>query len=123
MSEGNRAKLQALKILWQARDITGALAKLGELKGASNVSPYLLALEASLIQLQDDENGRHLSDAEQCLLEAHAIDPKDLGVLCDLSHFYDAVMGDAVNAARFAKEFLKVRDRLSEGIEEIANAG
>ena len=114
------AKIHKVKSHYRAHEFEMALTLLRELGDCRKISPYLLAFEATLIQLQP-ANGTILEEAESCLLEAYAINPKDTDVLCELAHYYDAVDDNAQKASQFARLLQFELERLAVGIEEIAN--
>ena len=62
-----------------------------------------------------------MSEAEECLLRAHATDPNYLPALEQLPHFYDAVSPDAAKARAFAAAYLESRKVLEE-LQDIVNS-
>jgi len=119
MTSELHAQIHGVKSLYQAREFEKALRLLRELGDHRKLSPYLLAFEATLIQLQP-ANGTALKEAEDCLLEAYAINPRDTDVLCELTHYYNAVDDNAYKASQFARLLQSELKRLAVGIEDIA---
>ena len=63
-----------------------------------------------------------MSEAEECLLRAHATDPNYLPALEQLPHFYDAVSPDAAKARAFAAAYLEKSRKVLEELQDIVNS-
>jgi hypothetical protein len=82
--------------------------------------PYLLVLQAVLIQAQDTDTPFTLRDAEASLLRAVDVEPGYLLALEELAHYYDAVEPDADKARSYARRYLERGASVLAAMREIA---
>ena len=102
MSQNFQNHVKCVKKLFKDGFFDQAYLDLIALGDARLISPYLLQMEAALIQLSSEAINLELEDAEKCLLDAFSLNKTDIGVLSDLAHFYDVVLPDAAKASEFA---------------------
>jgi len=92
-----------------------ALAKVDVLLLSNPFAVQLYLLHAELIQLQDENTGHTLEDAEASLKRAFEIDPNNFDVLVDLMHFYDVICPNPSKAIEYAT---KVKSLARKALDE-----
>lgn len=101
------------------RDPETALKQIEECLRLAPDCPYHLVKKAVAIQLLDRPDGPSLEEALESLERAYAIDPAHIEALQELAHFFDAVMPDEQQAARFARLCLSHAERIVVEMNEI----
>ena len=97
--------------LARAGDTARGLEMIGEALEVHPDCPYLLVLQAVLIQAQRTEGPLGLKDAERSLLRAYEIDAGYLPAIEELAHYYDAVEPDQERPRAYARQYI---DKTSE---------
>lgn len=103
MATGTTSSVLALA---RAGDTARGLEMIGEALEAQPDCPYLLVLQAVLIQAQRTEGPLGLKDAERSLLKAYATDAGYLPAIEELAHYYDAVEPDEEKARAYARQYI-----------------
>jgi predicted Zn-dependent protease len=113
------ASIHLLTQLMKAERYAEALGVVVRLLEKNRASPYLLQTKADLIQLQDNSDAPPLDEVEQCLLQAHRMNPNDSEIIEDLAHYYDAVSADDDKAKQYATLYLKKIDGGMKAMKKI----
>src|ERR1700687_5621958 len=91
-------------------------------KSNNRIESFALVDRAMRLQLADDGE---LSEVEECLTKALALNPENIDALQEAAHFYDAVMPNVRKAKKYALDCrgraAKVASEM-DGILEGANA-
>jgi tetratricopeptide (TPR) repeat protein len=113
--------LEKIKQLCSSEQFDEALQELESLEKENSLSPNLLVLKATCIQLGKDESLYTLADAETTYKKALEIDPNHVDALNEIGYYYLNVL-DKQDIARpyFDKAMSIARTQLSEAIRGMA---
>jgi Flp pilus assembly protein TadD len=97
---------------WLAGQAEQALAEVRRLMQDWPDNPHLLILWADLIQMQEEDEGPSLEEAQAAYLRAAELDDQSPAPLIELGHFLYAVEDDAGAASKYFTRAIRLCKRL-----------